>query len=82
MDLLTIQHEDFTMYVECTKFDAIWKAYIMDKLSTEQRHANMAAIRSKDTKPEMTVRHGLWRRGFRCKRHTPPFPCYILNKKT
>lgn len=24
MDLLTIQHEDFTMYVECTKFDAIW----------------------------------------------------------
>ena len=24
MDLLTIQHEDLTMYVECTKFDAIW----------------------------------------------------------
>ena len=24
MDLLTIQHEDFTMYVECTKFDVIW----------------------------------------------------------
>lgn len=24
MDLLTIQHEDFTMYVECTKFDGIW----------------------------------------------------------
>ena len=24
MDLLTIQDEDFTMYVECTKFDAIW----------------------------------------------------------
>ena len=24
MDLLTIQHEDFTMYIECTKFDAIW----------------------------------------------------------
>ena len=24
MDLLTIQHEDFTMYVECTKFGAIW----------------------------------------------------------
>ena len=21
MDLLTIQHQDFTMYVECTKFD-------------------------------------------------------------
>jgi len=24
MDLLTIQHQDFTMYVECTKFDGIW----------------------------------------------------------
>ncbi|MBQ8657229.1 MAG: restriction endonuclease-like protein [Prevotella sp.] len=24
MDLLTILHEDFTMYVECSKFDAIW----------------------------------------------------------
>ena len=24
MDILTIQHQDFTMYVECTKFDGIW----------------------------------------------------------
>ena len=24
MDLLTIQHEDFMMYVDCTKFDDIW----------------------------------------------------------
>ena len=24
MDLLTIRHQDFTMYVECTKFDGIW----------------------------------------------------------
>lgn len=23
MNLLTIQHQDFTMYVECTKFDGI-----------------------------------------------------------
>ena len=37
----------------------------MDKLSKQQRHANMAAIRSKDTKPEMIVRRGLWKRGFR-----------------
>ena len=34
----------------------------MDKLSAQQRHANMAAIRSKDTKPEMIVRCGLWKR--------------------
>lgn len=31
----------------------------MDKLTTQQRHHNMAAIRSKDTKPEMIVRRGL-----------------------
>ncbi len=24
MELLTIEHEDFTMYVECSKYDAIW----------------------------------------------------------
>ena len=34
----------------------------MDYLSPQQRHANMAAIRSKDTKPEMIVRRGLWKR--------------------
>ena len=37
----------------------------MDKLSKQQRHANMAAIRSKNTKPEMIGRRGLWKRGFR-----------------
>ena len=37
----------------------------MDKLSKEQRHKNMATIHSKDTKPEMIVRRGLWKRGFR-----------------
>ena len=30
-----------------------------------RRSANMAAIRSKNTKPEMIVRRGLWKRGFR-----------------
>ena len=30
-----------------------------------RRSANMAAIRGKDTKPEMIVRRGLWKRGFR-----------------
>lgn len=37
----------------------------MDRLTKQQRSANMAAIRSKDTKPEMVVRRGLWKRGFR-----------------
>ena len=46
----------------------------MDKLSTEQRHKNMAAIRGKDTKPEMIVRRGLWSRGFRYRLNSPKLP--------
>ena len=55
----------------------------MDKLSAQQRHANMAAIRSKDTKPEMIVRKGLWRRGFRYRlnhRRLPGHPDLVLRK--
>ena len=46
----------------------------MDRLTTQQRHANMAAIRSKDTKPEMTVRRGLWKRGFRYRLNDKRLP--------
>ena len=46
----------------------------MDKLSPEQRHKNMAAIHSKDTKPEMIVRRGLWKRGFRYRLNSPKLP--------
>ena len=46
----------------------------MDKLSAEQRHKNMASIRSKDTKPEMIVRRGLWSRGFRYRLNSPRLP--------
>ncbi len=46
----------------------------MDRLSTQQRHKNMAAIRSKDTKPEWIVRRGLWRRGFRYRLNSPKLP--------
>ena len=34
----------------------------------------MAAIRSKDTKPELTVRHGLWQMGFRYRLNSPKLP--------
>lgn len=34
----------------------------------------MAAIRSKDTKPEMVVRRGLWSRGFRYRLNSPRLP--------
>jgi DNA mismatch endonuclease (patch repair protein) len=55
----------------------------MDKLSPEQRHKNMAAIRSKDTKPEMIVRRGLWSRGFRYRlnhKRLPGHPDLVLRK--
>lgn len=46
----------------------------MDHLSAVQRHNNMAAIRGKDTKPEMIVRKGLWSRGFRYRLNSPKLP--------
>ncbi len=46
----------------------------MDKLSTEQRRTNMAAIRSKNTKPEILVRHYLWGKGFRYRINHPRLP--------
>ena len=55
----------------------------MDKLSAQQRHANMAAIRGKDTKPEMIVRRGLWSRGFRYRlnhKRLPGHPDLVLRK--
>ena len=55
----------------------------MDKLSAQQRSANMAAIRSKDTKPEMIVRKGLWKRGFRYRlnyKRLPGHPDLVLRK--
>ena len=39
-----------------------------------RRSANMAAIRGKDTKPEMIVRKGLWSRGFRYRLNSPKLP--------
>ena len=55
----------------------------MDKLSPEQRHKNMAAVHSKDTKPEMIVRKGLWRMGFRYRlnhKRLPGHPDLVLKK--
>ena len=43
----------------------------------------MAAIRSKDTKPEMIVRRGLWARGFRYRlndKRLPGLPDLVLRK--
>lgn len=45
-----------------------------DRLTIEQRHKNMAAIRGKDTKPEIIVRKYLWSRGFRYRLNHPRLP--------
>lgn len=42
-----------------------------DTLTPDQRHRNMAAIRSSSTKPELKLRHSLWHLGFR----------YLVNDK-
>ena len=55
----------------------------MDRLTAQQRHKNMAAIRSKDTKPEMIVRRGLWKKGFRYRlnhKRLPGHPDLVLRK--
>jgi DNA mismatch endonuclease (patch repair protein) len=55
----------------------------MDKLSPEQRHKTMAAIRGKNTKPEMIVRKGLWSRGYRFRlnhKRLPGHPDLVLKK--
>ena len=55
----------------------------MDKLTPQQRSRNMASIRSKNTKPELIVRRGLWRRGFRYRlnhKRLPGHPDLVLRK--
>ena len=55
----------------------------MDRLTAQKRHDNMAAIRSKDTKPELIVRRGLWKRGFRYRlnhKRLPGHPDLVLRR--
>jgi len=54
-----------------------------DKLTPEQRHRNMSAIRGKDTKPEMIVRRYLYRQGFRYrvnKKRMPGSPDIVIRR--
>lgn len=47
------------------------------------RSRNMAAIKAKDSKPELLIRRGLFRRGFRYRlhaRHLPGCPDLVLPK--
>lgn len=55
----------------------------MDVHSQEQRSHNMSRIRGRDTRPEMLIRRGLHRRGFRFRlqaREWPGRPDLVLPK--
>ena len=55
----------------------------MDTMSKKQRHNNMAAIHSKDTKPELIVRKYLFAHGFRYRlnlNRLPGHPDIVLRK--
>lgn len=54
---------------KCTK-----KADNNGLMTPEQRHRNMAAIRSKNTKPELIVRRWLWAHGYRYRLNLPRLP--------
>lgn len=43
-------------------------------MTSQQRSRNMAAIKGKDTKPEMVVRKYLWANGFRYRLNHPRLP--------
>lgn len=45
-----------------------------DVLTKEQRHKNMQHIRSKDTKPEITLRKALWHQGYRYRKNWKELP--------
>ena len=52
-------------------------------MTPEQRHRNMAAIRSVNTKPELLVRRHLWKLGFRYSLNSgrlPGHPDIVLRK--
>lgn len=54
-----------------------------DVKSPDSRRKNMAAIRSKDTKPEIALRRALWRKGYRYRKNwkaLPGKPDIVLTK--
>ncbi len=54
-----------------------------DNSCSDQRHRNMAVIRSASTEPEILLRHALWRHGFRYRvndKRLPGSPDIVLPK--
>ena len=55
----------------------------MDNKTKEQRSRNMAAVKAKDTKPELVIRKTLFRQGFRYRlnvKSLPGSPDIVLSK--
>lgn len=48
----------------------------MDNLTKTQRHKNMVAIKSKDTKIEVSLRKALWHNGVRYRKNIKLFSCH------
>lgn len=48
----------------------------MDVLTPEQRHKNMVAIKSKDTKIELLLRKALWHKGIRYRKNIKVLNCH------
>ena len=54
-----------------------------DHISPAQRHYTMSRIRSVNTKPELALRHALWRKGFRYRindKRLPGKPDIVLSR--
>lgn len=54
-----------------------------DRLTKEERHKCMASVRAKDTRPELSLRRSLWRKGFRYRvndKRLPGSPDIVLPK--
>jgi DNA mismatch endonuclease (patch repair protein) len=80
MDKLTTQQRHAKAAIKGEQSDACISSAEREQA---RRSANMAAIRSKDTKPEMIVRRGLWSRGFRYRlnhKRLPGHPDLVLRK--
>ena len=80
MDRLTSQQRHDKAAIKQEQSDACISSAEREQA---RRSANMAAIRSKDTKPEMIVRRGLWSRGFRYRlnhKRLPGHPDLVLRK--
>ena len=41
----------------------------MDRLTPEQRHKNMQAVKNKDSSIEVILRHALWEKGYRYRKN-------------